>query len=534
MKRSSVLRNLRLVVKTALLPRTEQGISIARFGLLTTMMLGLTGLLVVCGWAIAAGDVELMFVPVAAAGVCSLAFYQRGAFIGILVLVAMNGVPFVATSRELISGKLTVEDVAAIILLLTAGVWILFDDRSYHPSRTARVISSFAVLLIAWWLLTVVRTVVGQGIPIFSAGSFGKDFAFFAFLLILLPRIRLTNRDIGTLLGVLSAGVCLFAVGQIMIATGIGDPGNLIHFQYTLQESGFTGLTRVYSNMTDLVTAGLAASFAAIMLSRNRTVRLVALPMVVLLTTSTIVQLTRARWVGLVVGIVVVTCWLTIINGQTSVATLLRKRLALVVGILGLATILILTTAPDILSGGTTIHRFSSLFTDLQTGGGTVAVREAATKTMKAYLGGGWLSGLGFIPPSRHYFESLPHGSIRDADLGVLNAVMTMGVIGAVLIYLPVIWMLTDCLRRRSLQQAAEYDWLRYGGAIWIVATLVSSITLVTLFSTSGLVLVSVGVMILVHPSVSGLLAPPKAAYARPERKPSLWQPRADLPTVSS
>ena len=277
-----------------------------------------------------------------------------------------------------------------------------------------------------------------------------------------------------------------------MIATGIGDPGNLIHFQYTLQESGFTGLTRVYSNMTDLVTAGLAASFAAVMLSRNRTVRLVALPMVVLLTTSTIVQLTRARWVGLVVGIVVVTCWLTIINGQTSVATLLRKRLALVVGILGLATILILTTAPDILSGGTTIHRFSSLFTDLQTGGGTVAVREAATKTMKAYLGGGWLSGLGFIPPSRHYFESLPHGSIRDADLGVLNAVMTMGVIGAVLIYLPVIWMLTDCLRRRSLQQAAEYDWLRYGGAIWIVATLVSSITLVTLFSTSGLVLVSV------------------------------------------
>ncbi len=509
--------------------------SVARIGTLTVLTLGLVGLLIGCGWAIAEGDVELLFIPVAAAGVCALAFYQRGAFIGILVLVAMNGVPFVATSRELISGKLTVEDVAAISLLLTSGVWILFDDSAYRPSRTAQAISGFAILLFAWWLWTVVRTVVGEGIPIFSAGSFGKDFAFFALLLILLPRIRLTNRDIGKLLGVLTAGVCIFAIGQIMIATGVGDPGNLIHFQYTLQESGFTGLTRVYSDMTDLVTASLAASFAAIMLAHNRIIRLVALPVTLLLTTSTIVQLTRARWVGLIVGIVVVTCWLLVTNHQTSVVRLLRHRLALIIGVLGLATILILTTAPGILSGGTAIDRLSSLFTDLKTGGGTVAVREAVTKTMKAYLGDRWLSGLGFIPPSRHYFESLPHGSIRDSDLGVLNAVMTMGVIGAVLIYLPVIWMLIDCLRRRSLRQSAEYSWLRYGGAIWIVATLVSSITLVTLFSTSGLVLVSVGVMILVHPCVSGILAPTEAgAYARFGRKPLLWQPRTDLPAVPS
>ena len=147
-------------------------------------------------------------------------------------------------------------------------------------------------------------------------------------------------------------------------------------------------------------------------------------------------------------------------------------------------------------------------------------MREAVTKTMKAYLGERWPGGLGFVPPATHYFEGLPGGSIRDSDLGVLNAVMTMGVIGAALIYLPVISMLIDCLRRRPLRQAGEYSWLRYGGAIWIVATLVSSVTLTTLFSTSGVVLVGVSTMILVHPSVSGTLAPITATRFKLKPKP--------------
>ena len=223
--------------------------------MLALAMTGLAVLLVGCGWAIAAGHVKLLFIPVAAAGVCALALRQRGASIGILVLTALNGLPFVDTSYKLLSGKLTLEDVAAMVLIVAAGAWILFDDGSFRPSRTARAISRLAVLLFLWWLWTLVRTVVGQHVSILSAASFGKDFVFFAVLLILLPRIRLTSRDIGALLGILATGVCLFAVGQIMIATGLGHPGNLVHFHYTLQESGFTGLTRVYANMTNLVTA---------------------------------------------------------------------------------------------------------------------------------------------------------------------------------------------------------------------------------------------------------------------------------------
>jgi hypothetical protein len=106
----------------------------------------------------------------------------------------------------------------------------------------------------------------------------------------------------------------------------------------------------------------------------------------------------------------------------------------------------------------------------------------------------------------------LPEGSIQDADVGVLNAVMTMGVVGAALVCIPVVLTLASCLRRSSGQWDGQYAWLRYGGAVWIVATLVSSVTLVTLFSTSGLALTAVFVTVLAHPSVSGTLETSDAA----------------------
>jgi hypothetical protein len=127
---------------------------------------------------------------------------------------------------------------------------------------------------------------------------------------------------------------------------------------------------------------------------------------------------------------------------------------------------------------------------------------------MTKYLGGNWLAGLGFVSPSSHYYFGLPNGSIRDPDLGVLNAVMTMGVIGAVLIYVPVLGTLSHILKRVSAKgPGVRYEWLSYGGAIWIVATLTSSATLVTLFSPGGLVLSSVFLTVLAHPSVTGALA---------------------------
>jgi hypothetical protein len=490
---------LRQAAKTVL--RRDRSASVVCFVAFTLVTTGLAAVLIGCGWAIARGHAKDILAILAALLLCALALRQRGALIGILLLAAMDGLPFVTTST-LVTSKLSLEDIAIIALIVIAGLWILLDGYLRPPQQVGRIISNAGIPLLVWCILVMAVSITSDNIPVLRALYFGRDFIFFALLLIVLPRVRLTVRDVYVLLGILAIGVSIFAVGQIMIATGVGQPGNLIHFQYTLQESGFTGVTRVYANMTDLVTAGLAASIAAVMLARDRTVQLIALPIAVLLTTSTAVQLTRARWIGLVLGAVLVSLWL-VSTGKPLVTALLRKRFALGIGALGLVIGLTLFAAPDAVSSGTIISRLSSLFTDLQTGGGTVAVREALTSTMKTYLGENWPVGLGFVPPFSHYYFGLPGGSIRDPDVGVLNAVMTMGVVGAVLIYLPVVAMLIDCLRRLSKQRLTELSWLYYGGAIWLVATLASSATLITLFSTSGLALTAVLLTILAHPSSS-------------------------------
>jgi hypothetical protein len=43
------------------------------------------------------------------------------------------------------------------------------------------------------------------------------------------------------------------------------------------------------------------------------------------------------------------------------------------------------------------------------------------------------------LHPDVRPVSPLPDGSIRNGDVGVLNAVMTMGVIGAALIYAPLV-----------------------------------------------------------------------------------------------
>jgi hypothetical protein len=84
----------------------------------------------------------------------------------------------------------------------------------------------------------------------------------------------------------------------------------------------------------------------------------------------------------------------------------------------------------------------------------------------------------------------------------VLNAVMTMGVIGATLVYLPVLTMLGFCLRRVVHRRPTPFGWLRFGGAVWLISTLFTSVTLVTLFSPAGLAMSAVMIALLTNRSV--------------------------------
>jgi uncharacterized membrane protein len=68
---------------------------------------------------------------------------------------------------------------------------------------------------------------------------------------------------------------------------------------------------------------------------------------------------------------------------------------------------------------------------------------------------------------------------------------MTMGVVGTVLIYLAPLAVLLAIFRHRRDTTGRE-QWFFFGMFTWIVALFVGSISLVTLFSLSGLALTSV------------------------------------------
>ena len=411
---------------------------------------------------------------------------------------AANRIPFLDTSRRVVS-SLTLQDIAAIGLVLISTAWLMSGGAKRPASRAERLVSRAGVVLLAWWVWTLLRTVVGEHVSVLHSVHFGRDFLYFATLLIVLPRVVLTHRDIELLLKTLFLGAVLFALGQIITDTGLSHLGGVIHYNATAAAGG---LTRLYAPMTDFVNVGaaLSGSGGGATCCGVREWNLMASAAAVVFVVAVVVQLTRARWVGLSVALILVTT-LLMSQQRTSIGQALRRRVVvgLTIGVLALVGVVI--THADFGGGGAIGQRAFLALQDIESGGGTVGVRETAAATSLKFLGGQWPVGLGFVSPSDHYFPGLTDGSIRDSDLGVLNAVMTMGVIGALLLYAPLLIALSASLRGVA-SWSPRYAWLRYGVSTWFVAALVSSLTLVTLFSVSGLVLTAGMISIAMQPIV--------------------------------
>lgn len=463
-------------------------------------------LLVGVGREVSHGQSKLIFILLLVVAFVALAVLQRGAAIGILVLAGMDGVPFFETQNP-VATHFTVQDVAIFALIGCAFAWRFVSRRPHYVTSTVKLVRALGGALLVWWIVTMIRTTA----PAFAAAQFGSDFFFFAALLIFLPGIRLTPRELRALLVVLGVGVCVFAVGQILTVEGLATPSGLIHFAGATTTNG---LRRVYAPMIDLVSAGLAVSIAALVLGRGTRNHRVAIPITILLGASLVLQLTRARWLALLASIVLVSLWFAM-QGERRIASRLRRSLGGFLAVVITALCVALLVAPGANVGGAVVQRSVSIFTDIGSSNkttSTVAVRTQVAGEMLTLLGGQWPLGLGFVPPSAHYFAPLPHGSLRDVDVGVLNPVMTMGAIGTVLIYLPLIVVLIACMRAARTTRPGRRPWLNYGGQMWIVGTIASSLTLVTLFSKSGLVLSGVIVALLCQPEVIGIITTTRAS----------------------
>lgn len=450
------------------------------------------------GWMIASSSTRLQVLALML-GLGTIfvfaALRNVGATAGILVLAVMNGIPGVDLESYTQTGSFRPADLAVVALVFLLGLGHLRPAGAEHEGRLLQVTRWWAFLLGSWWTITLLRSVLFDNLPVLKAALFGRDFLYLAILFPLFLGGLRGVREIFGLLGALAAGALVFAFGHLAIVFGAGGLGHLIVHETISNEFG--GVQRIYALMADVVAAAFPVGIGLTLMAQNRRARLIGLTLMLVTGLSVLLQFARATYFGLFFGLVFTGAYWVSRRSGTKVARRLAASIALLALVVGLA--IVNGSSRDKTFSSPTFNgsapptvviaaRISSGIHDLTTKTGTVGYRFQVDRNMLHVLGGKWPIGLGFWHPDVKPVAGLPDNSIRNGDVGVLNSLMTMGAVGTVLLYLAPIGVLIAILRRRRHATIRPYDWFFFGAAAWIVAVIIGSISLVTLFTTSGLV----------------------------------------------
>jgi hypothetical protein len=446
------------------------------------------------GWFVSSHLGPMLVVPlVALIVVVLLAAWNAGVCAGLLVLTVMNGLPFVDLEAYTQSGSFRVADAAMMLLFGLLALRARVEAENPFLRQALRWTRWWAFLLVGWWLFTALRSTFYDDIPALKAALYGRDFLYFALLLPLFVGGIHTLREIKGFLLTLVAGSLVFALGHIALVAFNVSAG--AYFVHETIANEFEGVTRIYALIADAVVAAVPLGLGLTLMGRTRLARRAGVLVLVVAGLSVLLQFGRATYFGLFFGLVFASAfWISRRRGTTA-----SRRAALVLAGLAVAAGLAVSssyraapvTAPSVYgpskapNTGVVAARVASGLEDLLKGSGTVQYRVELTKKMLGVLDGRWVTGVGFWHPEAKYVPTLPEGSVRNADLGVLNSVMTMGLVGTILVYLPLVAVLVAVLRRKGRD---EHDWFFYGVTTWLIAVIVTSISLVTLFSVSGLV----------------------------------------------
>jgi len=428
---------------------------------------------VVLGAAIAHGSTILLAVVVGGPLVVSLAALYPGVTVGVVWLAALNGIPLVNIATG--GGEFRPTDLAVAAIVLMAVARCLADRRSRPlPPRGVTLVCA---LFAAWWAITFVRTLYA-GVPPVDALFFGRDFLSMAVLIPAAWILLDSRRAWRECLIVVVVGTGIYSLAYVGGALGLIDAASFVHPQ---QIVSFGGVLRLYTPMNDLVVT--VAVFSIAFLATTRRGRATPWIAVVAALTSLafLLQLTRAAYLSVALGIVI-----AVVVASTrgaDVRRVLIQRLTVVLLAGGIfffaATGLGSTSIPSQIVG----ERISAGVGEIAVTSGTFGYRVRVYKQMFAVLGSDWPIGLGFLNPKDRYFLSLPGGTIRDGDVGLMNAVMTMGVIGLALLFaLPV-----SVARWVAKTPDGRPTWMMVGLFGWLVVLVAGSPTLVTLFSATGI-----------------------------------------------
>jgi hypothetical protein len=425
----------------------------------------------------------------AAAGLTALYLLLRGGkgtCAAVVLVAALSGIPELNIQSLNAHGSFQATDVC-VIAVIALGLHGLLRRERRIPRSWRVMLGVASVGLTLAWSQAVLHG-VDKAVPLKSALLFGRDFLFFAILLPLAPYILSSRKEITRFVVALAILTTVFSLVLIAASCHLVSPSAANAYQTHTDGSTI----RIYTRMQDLVALGFACSFGYVLIGRRRYRRMATISLTVCIA-AVILLLTRAVYIGLIVGVVAAA--VTWGAGYTRPSAFVRKRLGVIVAALLVVGFAVMVFVPSLLDSAVLqaiVKRFGEGVENLQgQKAGTLQQRENLASFELQLLGGKWLFGLGFLPPSVFYFASLPSGSIRDVDLGPLQAVMTMGVAGAAFIYLPVVATVARIARPLG-KVGGRLEWLRLGLYVWLVSLVAGSITLGTLFTETGSLLAAV------------------------------------------
>jgi len=422
-------------------------------------------------------------------GVLALvAAHNRGVAAAVAVIAVLNGIPFLDVERFVSPGVFRPSD---LIILCLLGVLLVGGLSGLGLlSRELKLVWAWAFLLIAWWLFTLLRTVLFEEVPFLQAALYGRDFLYFALLVPIFATTVRQQRELIGFVTVICIGAAWHALGTLAIV-GLGvSSGWLVHPVLT---TDYEGLVRIYAYMTETAIFAVPVGVGLALLATRPGVRLAGAALFGIAAAGVLAQFGRMLYYSLALGLMAALFVWAIRPSVRAIAV--RKAAAVLAPIFAVGIAIALVTGgikvdsnPSSAAAAVSQRAFSGL-EEIAEGSGTVSYRENITGQMQEILGDNWAQGLGFLHPAARPQPQLPDGSIRNNDVGIFNSLMTMGLIGTVLLYAPLLAVLWALVRRSWQGRVFAVEWLAFASVAWIVAVLVGSITLVTLFSVPGLAL---------------------------------------------
>jgi hypothetical protein len=419
---------------------------------------------------------------------------RQGVGVALATLVFVDAVPGISFTRG--TGLLPGASRLDLVLLGVIIPWLVYEGaqegfRTLRQRRSGRLLVGWGCLLALWWLITWMRSYVFEDIPADQAWLYATDFLYYAFLPALFFTVLARPgvlRTAGTILGV--AATFLAAVVIVAVTSS-----NTINFflHVGLSNSDF-GLLRLYAPCNELITASLPIAIGVALAARDGATRRRATLLAGLAAVAVVLQLTRAVYLGMTVGLIVaLAIWVSSRSPGSAVA---RRRVLLAL----VGSVVMIAVAVNYSPGGVgktaisgVTKRLTSGVTAVNDASDTVAYRTRLLQRMKQHLDGHWVAGLGFLNPRSRYVVDLPLGSIRNPDVGIFNVLMTMGLIGAALLYIPVLYLLARVvMTSRMAIPDVRRAGLAFGFTAWGTHVLITSPTLGLLTSKSGICLTSV------------------------------------------